>query len=423
MPTFLAETGRDETTAFNMDSPASRNSGSEWECEESEIRPTPRVLFVASSAGEGGIERHSVQIAKLLIASGVDVTYACGDNSFIERQCRAQGIHTETIRSRNSGDPRGIRQLSNLFEDLNPDIVHVHSRRDFVPTLLGVFLLRLRSHNPRRPRVLIHSHLDKPLGMPARLSRRLFSSVADGVIAVSGAVKRHLIEFHGFAPSFIRVLYNGIDVDAFLPVGTKAAYRQRLAVRKDLGIPSDALILGMVGRLDAKGQAELISAAAPVVRARRGLWIVLVGPEGTPGDMDRLRELAETEGISARVIMTGARDDVPSVLPAFDLLVHLPDTESFGLALVEAMASGIATVTTDVGGCSEVVENGVTGIVVPPNDGIAIQAAVKKLLVDDGAPGLRQAMGAEGRKRASQNFSLEHQVQQLAEWYQEYVAR
>jgi glycosyltransferase involved in cell wall biosynthesis len=87
------------------------------------------------------------------------------------------------------------------------------------------------------------------------------------------------------------------------------------------------------------------------------------------------------------------------------------------------MASGIATVTTDVGGCSEVVENGVTGIVVPPNDGIAIQAAVKKLLVDDGAPGLRQAMGAEGRKRASQNFSLEHQVQQLAEWYQEYVAR
>lgn len=423
MPTYLADEDLDVAAIPRDGRHSSSQSANEWDEGEFAHKPLPAVLYVASSAGEGGIERQSVHIASLLVSQGFGIMYACGEGSFVERQCQALGIRTENFQCSNGADLRGIRRLASLIDEIHPDIVHVHSRRDFVPVLLAVSLIRMRKRSRRYPRVIIHSHLDKPIGAPARLARRLFASVADRIIAVSEAVKRHLIEIHGFAPSFIRVLYNGIDIDCFLPAGTKAAKQHRTMFRGELGIPNDALVIGMVGRLNDKGQAQLLAAAAPVVRARRGLWIVMVGPEGAPGqDMDRLREIARNEGISARLIMTGARDDVPEILPGFDLLAHLPDTESFGLALIEAMASGLPTIATDTGGCSEVVQNGVTGIVVPPGDGIAVQAAVKKLLIEDGSAELRKSMGAAGVKAVATHFSVERQVSQLADWYGELVA-
>lgn len=420
MPTYLADDELDLSKLRDLGDGDRFPTFADWDTP-SDRKRVPKVLFIASSAGEGGIERHSVLMAGELVARGVNVMFACGPNSHIERSCETIGLRTRTFRSRNSGDPRGVRQLLALMEDFSPGVVHVHSRRDYVPALMAAYLLRARGKNARRPRIIIHSHLDKPLGVPGQLARRFFAGVADCVVAVSDAVKKHLIEIHGFAPSFVRVLHNGIDLDAFVSADSKVGQKMRQRARKNLGIPADAQVIGMVGRLNDKGQADLISAAAPVIRARRGLWIVLVGP-GSTGDMDRLTDLAKTEGVSGRVLLTGPRDDVPEILPAFDMLVHLPETESFGLALVEAMASGLPTITADVGGCGEVVEHGVTGFVVERGNGIAVQAAIKKLLADESGEALRKSMGEAGRNSALTRFSLDNQVNQLIEWYRELAA-
>jgi len=292
-----------------------------------------------------------------------------------------------------------------------------------VPVLVALWMIRRNDRKRDKkiaPRLVIHSHLDKPLGTPGHLARRLFGSVADCIVAVSGAVKQHLVDFHGFAPGFIRVLYNGIDLDRFTPVGLKSADKLRQKAREELKIPADALVIGMVGRLMDKGQAELLAAAAPVLRSGKNIWICMVGPEGTPQeDFLKLTEIAQAEGISNHLIMTGARDDVPEVLPAFDVLVHLPESESFGLALVEAMASGLPTITADVGGCGEVVKNNVSGFVVERGNGIAVQAALKKLLVNDGCDALRLNMFAAGRRIAEENFSVGSQIDQLVTCYRE----
>ena len=428
MPTYLADDELDLAKLRALERRKAKRAGSpedDWGIP-GEPQPDPKILFVASSIGQGGIERHSVEMAQQLVERGMRLVYACSASSHVERKCQAAGVLTETFRLRNSGDLRGIKELMQLIERIDPDVIHVHSRRDFVPCLVAAHMIRKKGGKvkaSKAPRVIVHAHLDKPLGAPAHLARRLVSGIADCVVAVSCAVKQRLVDCHGFAPGYVRVLYNGIDLSRFSGPGTKSAQQLRLQIRKELDIPADALVIGMVGRLNDKGQAELVSAAAPVLRARRGIWIVLVGPEGLRGDIDRITGIAMTEGISGRLVTTGARDDVPDVLPAFDVLVHLPETESFGLALVEAMASGLPTITAKVGGCGEIVKNGVSGFVVEQGNGIAVQAALKKLLVDDGGAALRKSMGAEGRHIAETHFSVDSQIDQLINWYRELAVR
>jgi len=407
---------------------------------------TTRVLFVATSLGEGGIERLSLTMASgLLVNHNIEVAFVCSPGSYLEKNAQACGIRTEPLTLRNSGDIRAMRQLAEHIIKFNADIVHVHSRRDYVPAAVAMHMVRARirresrahelstdthatplgldgSQSQRGPRLLIHSHLDKPLGMPRCLARRLFSSCADAVITVSDAVKDRLVAVHGFAPSFVRVLHNGIDLDNFLLAGSKLAKQSRLATRKELSIPPDALVIGVVGRLNAKGQADLLNGAGPLLRQHRSLWIVMVGPDGEPGDMERLREEATAQGIAAHVVLTGARDDIPELLPAFDVLVQLPKSESFGLALVEAMASGLPTITTDVGGCSEVVVNESTGLIVPHGDQSKLQEALKRLLYAPDAAVQRITMGLEGRKVACSRFSIDRQVENLANWYADLAA-
>lgn len=381
----------------------------------------PRVIFLATSSGEGGIERHSVRLATSLSERGIDITYICSPGTFVERHSMSKGLRTESLTSRNSGDPKAIYQLASHIEELNADIVHVHSRRDYVPAVLAVYLARSRRRKGRSPRLIIHSHLDKPLGSPPGLSRRLFTSAADIVIAVSQAVKKRLLDEHNLAPSFVRLLYNGIDPELFYAAGTKSAQECRDIIRRDWCIPNDALVIGMVGRLNAKGQEEFLIKAASLLRRKQNLWVVMIGPEGETGDMDRLREKSVAEGITSRVIMTGAREDIPILLTAVDLLVHMPRSESFGLALVEAMASGIPTITVDVGGCSEIVVNNETGVIINPENQSELTDALNKLLVNDGAAELRKMYGEAGRKRALKDFSLDTQVHQLCNWYHQLI--
>ncbi|MGO8673437.1 MAG: glycosyltransferase family 4 protein [Capsulimonadaceae bacterium] len=384
-------------------------------CED---HPLPNVLFVASSAGEGGIERLSVRLASRLVEGGVNVTFACAPNSFAERHASAVEILTEPLTVRNSADIAAIRQLAAYIDELKIDIVHIHSRRDYIPGLLAVALHRWRKRNGRKPRVIVHSHLDKPLGgLPASLTRRLFASLSDGIIGVSEAVQRRLIDKHGFASSFVRIIYNGIDMNDFHTAGTRSAIQKRMVARKDLSLPHDALVLGMVGRLDAKGQAILLRTAGPLLRRRRNLWIVLVGPEGLPGDMDRLREVAVTEGIASRTVITGSRNDVPDLITAMDILVHLPSTESFGLALVEAMAAGLPTIASDIGGCREIVAHEITGLLVPHGDSGALQAALTRLAINEDGAEVRKKMGQAGRTIAESRFTIEKQVESLRNWY------
>ena len=383
----------------------------------SDLPPLPRLLFVASTKSQGGIERHSAALAAALARRGASVQFACVPGSFVATECRAFGVSTVPLTVKNSGDLGAAGRLARLIHAERIGVVHAHSRRDYVVAVLGVALARIALR--RRVGLVLHAHMVRPLGDPPALSGRFFAWGADAVAAVSAAVREALLAESQLSPAFVRLIPNGIDLTGFAPPGSGEAARLRAETRAALGLAGHALVLGMVGRLDAKGQKLLLDAVPALLLLCPALQIVLVGGEGTAGEWAAQAAQADAGGFAGRVTFTGPRPDVPALLTAFDVLVHLPDDEAFGLALAEGMAAGLPAVASTVGGCREVVQDGETGLLVPPGDRAALISALSRLLDPVGGPALRAELGRRGRAAAEDCFSQEAQINRLEALYRE----
>ncbi len=354
-------------------------------------------------------------MAEALHERGVSVRFACRPGGFVEEQCRTLGLPTDDFRVRNSGDLGAAQRLARIIRTQRIDIVHVHSRRDYVAGVLGVTLARriLR----RSVRLVLHAHMVRPLGEHPRLSGRFFEWGTDAVAAVSGAVCDYLRDAHQFNPALVHLIPNGVNMDRFALPGSAEAARQRADARRSLALPQDALVLGMIGRLDAKGQRKLFDVLPALLPLCPNLRVVLVGSEGKPGEQAHLSAQAQAGGFEDRLLFTGPRSDVPALLPAFDLLVHLPIDEAFGLALAEGMAAGLPAVATAIGGCREVVRGGVTGRLVTPGDPSALLDALAWLLDPVSGPERRAQMGAAGRAVVQNEFTQDLQIERLLTLY------
>ena len=178
----------------------------------------------------------------------------------------------------------------------------------------------------------------------------------------------------------------------------------------------------MIARLtEEKDHQTFLRAAALIAAQLPGTRFLIVGEDPDPAQI-RQRELAQLArdlGLEEQVVFAGQRQDVPEVVAALDLLIHCARQEGFGRVLVEAMASGRALVATAVGGIPEVVVDGETGILVPPQDPEAVARAAVELLRN---PERRTTMGLAGQRRVRECFSLEAHVAQVQELYEEVLA-
>ena len=260
----------------------------------------PRVLFVSSSSADGGADRLPVELAQDLKRRGACVDFACRPDRFTMALCQAAEINTVPFNIRNSGDLSAVRQIARLIIARSVDVVHVHARRDFMVAVLGAWLARpeRRLLGAPAPRVVLHSHLLRPLGEPPRLAGKFFAAGADAVIAVSRATEDFLNTQHRFRPGLVRCITNGVNDDFFVPF-QEARHR----LRAEWGIAPHELVLGMVGRLFQKGQTHLLAAVAHLAHDFPGLRVVLVGPERDPGDRERLVSLARRMGIARQLVI------------------------------------------------------------------------------------------------------------------------
>ncbi len=237
-----------------------------------------------------------------------------------------------------------------------------------------------------------------------RVSASLFT---DRVLAISEVVKEALLDL-GVKEAKVSMVHNGI-----LPVNPAAA-AGRDEVRAAWGVPTDAPLVGMVGRLvDWKGPDYFIEAAALVAASLPEVRFMLVGDAifGESSYVDDLKSLVRARGLEDRVIFTGFVDDVEEVIASMDLLVHasvLP--EPFGLVIIEAMAQGLPVVATRGGGVGEIVDDGRTGILVPPRDAGAMAEAISTLLAD---PAQAKRMGEAGEKAVADRFDLREKVREM----------
>ena len=316
--------------------------------------------------GVGGSERHLLTLLPALRERGVDARFAGLD----DLDGWDPGPFYAALED--GGVPysrhRSARRLTRAFA--GADLVHTHLVH---ADLLGALA--------RGRRLLVSTkHNDDPFRtrLPFRLLERAATARAARVICITDALRRFNVERVGLPPAKLEVVHYGMDeppaawapTELELPEGKLAVAVARLEPQKGLDVASEAL-----AGLDV------------------ALVVLGVGPE-----RERLEGLARRRGV--RLLLPGRVGDVASVLRRADLLLHPARWEGFGLALLEAMLVGLPVVATNVSSIPEIVADGETGLLVPPDEPAALREAVARVLADPGD------LGERGRERARREFSV-----------------
>jgi glycosyltransferase involved in cell wall biosynthesis len=231
------------------------------------------------------------------------------------------------------------------------------------------------------------------------------------VIANSEAVRLDTLRREGLAPSTVIVIHNGFP-------GDRAAAGNRGHLRQALGVAETAPVaIAVANLIYYKAHDVLVDAWRRVVATVPDamLWMVGEGPE-----RDRIREAIGVAELSSQVRMLGTRTDVADLLAAADVLVHPSREEGFSNALLEAMAAGLPVVAADVGGNTEAVVCGATGLLVLADDAAALAAATIRLFVDRD---LAHRYGAAGRERVAQHFSETRMIEAYDQVYRRLARR
>jgi glycosyltransferase involved in cell wall biosynthesis len=238
---------------------------------------------------------------------------------------------------------------------------------------------------------------------------------AHKVIAVSKAASQRFQEFES-AQEKVVIIYNGVDLTEFTPQPPDSQ------LREEFGIEKDRILVGTLGQLiPGKGQDVFLKAAAQVIKQTPEVKFMIVG-DGNQFYRQKLEDLSKDLGLSGKVVFTGFREDIPRITSLLDISV-LPSTthlEGLSRVIIEAMASSKPVIATNSGGNPEAVEDGITGILVPPEDSHSLAESILDLIKDETK---RNRMGEAGRTRAEKLFSIENNISQIEKIYEELLCQ
>jgi glycosyltransferase involved in cell wall biosynthesis len=311
-------------------------------------------------------------------------------------------------------------RLLSIMREFEPDVVHTHTAK--AGTLGRLAALLYNTTRPRSRRAVVihtfHGHvLSGYFGVVgsqlARLIEKALAHTADVLLTLSDRQKHDIVHRFRVAPDAkVRVVPPAIDVEPLLTARPTSA-----ATRVARGLPSDAFVIGYVGRFaPVKDLATLVRAFARVVDRLPQARLFLAGDGET---REALERLTRSLGVGDRVVFAGWLDTLPQVYEACDVVALSSINEGTPLAIIEAMAAGRPVVSTAVGGVPDIVQHGVTGLLVESGDSPALAAALIQLGEDTWT---RLNMGAAGRERAQSNFQPGSAATQLMRIYVDALA-
>jgi glycosyltransferase involved in cell wall biosynthesis len=304
---------------------------------------------------------------------------------------------------------RPWRELTAAMRDWRVDILHSHK---FGSNVWGALLA------PRLGASVFVAHEQTWSFQGQRfrqfLDRNLIGRRADAFVAVSSEDRRRMIEVEGVPESKIRLIPNAI--------ATPPPPDPHRDVRRLLGLGPDQPVVGIVAKLRRQKALDVLIRAVPLLReATPSVAVIIVGGPAVAeeGEEERLHGLARDLGLSDELRFLGERSDVPDVVGLFDVAVLCSDYEGSPLAVMEYMEAGKPVVATRVGGVPDLVEDGVTGLLVDPQDPDGLASAIVSLLRD---PDRAARMGRAGRELRRRSFSIEGMVRRFEELYVELYA-
>jgi glycosyltransferase involved in cell wall biosynthesis len=361
-----------------------------------------RVLQLLTSTAPGGGPRQVLHLVRHLPAGEFQVAVAGPWDGRYAADLRAVGIElAEAAVDSLRAFPLTLRRVRRLVRDTRADVVHTHGKG---AGLYGRVAARLAGVPSVHTFHGIHYESYSGPGRLVYLAfERALARITHTVINVSRTQDAEALRLGVARPGRSAVVVNGIDVDE---LGARPVSK-----REGLGLSADDDVLGCVARFDpVKRHDLLVNALALVARRHPRAVLLLIGEGPEKARIDRLaREL------DARVVSPGAIGWDTNVYSSCDLYVVASSKEGLPLAPLEAMASGLAVIATDVPGHRDVVVPETTGLLVPPGSGAAGLAAAIESLLDD--PERRRRMGQAGRERVMRDFTLQSMLARTAEVY------
>lgn len=371
-----------------------------------------KVFFLVDSLNVGGTETQAVELALRLPVSEYEIMMGC---------LRAEGPLLEKLRGsavkvREFHPSGGLDSAAGLYEVIRLarylrrekfDVVHTH---DLWSNLMGVPAARLAGVPAIVSSRRDLAHFEWYQGKRRHWLRRI-QNLSGVVLANATPIRDALISEDGFAPEKLRVIHNGVDTEKF-----QRAQRDRARLFPDVG---NEILVVLVGNMhsDVKGHPWLIAAAPTVVREFPEVRFVFAGDgESRPTFAAQVAQL----GLEGKFKFLGRRSDIPEILASCDLAVLPSRAEGLPNAVLEYMAAGLPTIASRVGGVAELVQDGVTGLLVPAEDANALAGALLQFLRD---PEQARQIASNGQRFAVENFSFERLIREIDELYAELLER
>ena len=354
------------------------------------------ILQILPELHVGGVETGTVDFAKYLVEHGHKSVVVSAGGSLVKDLEKNGSVHyTLPVNKKNFFVMlKAIKKLVNIIHKEQIDIVHARSR---VPAWVGFYACR-----QTRAIFITTCH--------GYYSKHFFSRVMGWgklVIAISEVIGQHMVQDFGVPAHHVRIISRSVDTSRFnVPRATKR--------------PNDPFIVTMVGRITPlKGHPFFLRAMARVIRTMPNVKVQLIGEASLKrtGYKEDLVLLAKRLGIANNVDFMGNRRDIPELLAKSDCLVLSTITqEAFGRVILEAQAAGVPVVANKVGGVSEIIDHGKTGLLVPPKD---IEAMAKEVLHILNNPGFAQSLVVEAQKKIENRYTLKHMSESTLQVYRE----
>lgn len=364
------------------------------------------ILHVTESFGWSGGAAQALYLARELRALGHESLFACPAEGDLGRKAAADRFEVVNFRPRRDYDLKSALALARILEAKRPDVMQAHHPKAHAMGLLAKFF---SSH---KPVFVFTRRVSHPIvtGFFAKL--KYTSRLIDGAIAVADSVRGQLIAY-GLAPERVRTIYSGTDPARFSPRPPDEG------ILRELALPPGLPVVMLVGNFsEHKGQHVLLAAAGSL-RAR-GLDFALVFA-GRNTDSPELAALCDAAGVPAdRRRLLGLRDDVEKLLTAASVSVNSAiKGEALSGSIRESLSMGVPAVASDISGNSEIVKDGVNGLLFPPGDSAALADRLETVLRD---PGLRGKFSENSVSLVRDNFTTAIMGRRTLEYYRELLA-
>lgn len=378
-------------------------------CLETVVRPALaggrriRVVEVLATGTNGGAQEHLCSLVTRMDAARYDVSVVALSAGSAVRKLQKAGVAVLVIED--PDDSIAIGALAAHLSEVRADVVHAHMYR--AETIATRAVIALGEAGQRRPYLVATIHSSRVRSHEDQQHLRELTPYMDRLVAVSRAIQHKLVDEQRTAVP-VSLVYNGVDLERY------DHQEACCTLAEEYGMEPGSQIVGVVARLEPeKGHPTLLEAWPAVLRAAPDSYLLIVG-EGSRRDAleAQVRELR----IAHRVVFTGRRDDVPAVTAALDVAVLPSYREAQGMVILEAMALSRPVVASNVGGIPEMIEDGVTGLLVPPHDAAALAAAIVRLLTNHP---MADTIGRAGHDMVHDRFCIQLMVGAIESIYDE----